>query len=481
MRNLITLLLVLIATCGHAQNWALINPAYRYNYSNDGTDTISNQIFVTHIDTLGVDSFRYELNGVAKLCDTCAGPDLYLWTNDPQFLQRTVNIGSNVWHFHGPGSFVILPQADIGTSWLLDTLANVQATITSIVTVDQFGVDIPRKTVGLSNGDVLVFSEEYGILSWSGHSLIGVHGPDVGSLVPSLSAFFPYQAGDVVQYIRGYGNCWPCNGYESLFKIEINGSNVLNTAIAWDGWFTSYTHHWHAPFSGNVSHWYTYANEPTNWIAGSGEFPFFDLIRSYPGQLVWPVTWSGNNWSEHGCIAKHGIDENGRYTITCDTLPGPSHFIWQFSEVSEGLIEFFPQVDVCLESQPCGALYREGSGLVYYRWNFFETSMSYVLDATVVGGDTTGVVLTDDQILAVSEPGRVTGAIRPSPNPASDLISITNAAIGTTVRVVASDGRLMIEQRISSSNETINVRDLKVGMYVLRIEGMLPQRFMIVR
>lgn len=49
-------LVAIIASCAsiaQAQNWALLNPAYRYNYSNDGTDTISNQIRVMDVDTLG--------------------------------------------------------------------------------------------------------------------------------------------------------------------------------------------------------------------------------------------------------------------------------------------------------------------------------------------------------------------------------------------------------------------------------------------
>ena len=75
------LLLPCIQTCDHAQaptpllcsfirssfctELGLDQPDYKYNYSNDGTDTISNQVFVTHVDTLGVDSFRYELNRIA--------------------------------------------------------------------------------------------------------------------------------------------------------------------------------------------------------------------------------------------------------------------------------------------------------------------------------------------------------------------------------------------------------------------------------
>ncbi|MBL0043901.1 MAG: hypothetical protein IPP33_05645 [Flavobacteriales bacterium] len=52
MRSL-TFISLLFCSVVSAQNWALLNPAYKYNYSNDGSDTISNRIFVTHIDTLG--------------------------------------------------------------------------------------------------------------------------------------------------------------------------------------------------------------------------------------------------------------------------------------------------------------------------------------------------------------------------------------------------------------------------------------------
>jgi len=157
--RLLALLFFCLSLTANAQNWALLNPAYKYNYSNDGTDTISNQIRVMQVDTLGPDSFRYELNRVVELCDTCAGPNLHLWTDAPQFMQRTVNVGQSAWHFHGPGSFVVFPPAPLGASWLFDTLANVQATITSIDTVDQFGSDVPRKTIGLSTGEVLIISE----------------------------------------------------------------------------------------------------------------------------------------------------------------------------------------------------------------------------------------------------------------------------------------------------------------------------------
>jgi hypothetical protein len=257
----LALLIFCLSLSANAQNWALLNPAYKYNYSNDGTDTISNQVFVTHIDTLGPDSFRYELNTITELCDTCQGPQLFLKTNSPEFLQRRVRAGATVWHFSDPGSFVILPLRDVGMPWLFDTLANVQATVTLIDTVDQFGASVPRKTIQLSNGNVIQLSEAYGILNWIDHTLIGVQGAEVGSLIPTVAGFFPYQAGDVIQYRKEYNNCCPFNGHDSQFKITIAQTEDQDSAIVLTGWMTGYTHHYQEFSLGSFYHWYTYVDE----------------------------------------------------------------------------------------------------------------------------------------------------------------------------------------------------------------------------
>ena len=70
MRKLILLCCLLQCALLSAQNWALTNPDYKYNYSNDGTDTISNQIFVMETQVLGLDSILYFMNPVAKFSVT---------------------------------------------------------------------------------------------------------------------------------------------------------------------------------------------------------------------------------------------------------------------------------------------------------------------------------------------------------------------------------------------------------------------------
>ena len=124
MRGL-ALLPVLLCVAAFAQNWALLNPAYKYNYANDGTDTISNQIFVTHIDTLGVDSFRYELNRIGVVCDTCVFTSSNCWGEDqtvirlhrPQFLGGEAIEKDGIWWLTTTDTLRIEPAAHLGATW----------------------------------------------------------------------------------------------------------------------------------------------------------------------------------------------------------------------------------------------------------------------------------------------------------------------------------------------------------------------------
>lgn len=477
MRSPLLLFLALLGMGAGAQNWALLNPAYKYNYSNDGSDTISNQVFVTHIDTLGPDSFRYELNTVTELCDTCQGPQVFLNTNNPQFLQRKVTAGAMVWHFSDPGSFVLLPHMSVGQPWLFDTLASVQATVTLIDTVDQFGMSIARKTIQLSNGNVIELSEAYGILNWVDHTLIGVQGAEVGTLIPPVSAFYPYQAGDVIQYRTEYNTCWPCYGHDSQFKITIAQTEDLDTAIAITGWMTGYTHHYQESNLGNISHWYTYFDEATTWIAGSGTLPFFDLIRSYPGQLVGPAaSQTGDVWPMLVGIARHGIDTNGRTIMRCEPIPGVGYFSQPISSTSGPLVEVFAQFESCSDAQPpCGVEYREGTGLVHYGGSFFDRQESFVLDGTVMAGDTTGVLLTDDQLLAVQD-ASLTNMSGVFPNPANERLTFPPSVTEIEWLVLDVSGRIRAKGRLGVGAHCIDVQALQPGAYVLHLADRHRQR-----
>jgi hypothetical protein len=487
-RSILLPALISLSASANGQNWALLNPAYKYNYANDGTDTISNQIFVTRIDTLGVDSFRYELNGVAELCDTCAGPALYLWTNSPQFLQRSVNVGSGVWHFHDPGSFVILPQALTGEPWLFDTLATVQAMITSIDTVDQFGSSVARKVIALSDGGQLTISETYGILAWNNRELIGVQGPQMGRLIPSIEQFFPFGPGDILQYAWGHVGCHPCIGEDGIFRNTIVSTDISAASVLFTCDRVAYTHHYETDWNFNTSHWYTYDNGPSIWEAGRTELPFFDLIHSYPGQFIAPRTTEITYGSQWGCIAQHELTTDGRYRISCDTLSwaeGPSHFLDIWSTNTSDLVECQPRNYNTMPDQESGAVYEEGSGLTLYRSVYFDGFEYYVQDASVIAGDTSGTLLTQDQLLTIRDQ-QPFPSVTLHPDPADHTLTVdTSSPLPISWLVLSISGQPMLSGLADRMNSrTIDVSILPIGSYLMELhteQRTLHQHFIIVR
>ncbi len=496
MRTVLLVALILIGLGMHGQDWALINPAYKYNYSNDGSDTISNQIFVTHIDTLGVDSFRYELNLIAKVCDTCTAPGLLLLLNQPQFMQRKADVGPTVCHFHDPGSLVLLPQANLDESWTYDTLANITATVSAFGTIQIFGTDVLRKVISLSNGDSIVISEPYGALNWAGHELIGGHGPHVGLLLPSLEDLFPYQAGDVVEYSVGEGGYDGFSGYSGShrkYNFMVASGNVEGTGIEFTGQYVEHRWDWVDPDGGPL---YTSGHLTTigsSWTAGAPEFPWSDLQVSYPGQLVRGRVHE-NIWSPPdtaACIAKHWINEDGVQMIGCEPicLPDCSNGQWTLTfddpsliVVDDGPVQVQPISYVYPDSPDgCGLQYRSGLGFEYYRGCYFEWGEHYELMGAVINGDTIGTVHSHEEIIALSVGHPTDRSNIVAPNPASSRIQLANATVGSMVRITDLSGRIVLSHRIVSVNATIDVRALPPGVYVLITEGIRAQRFVIAR
>ncbi len=493
-------LVAIIASCAsvaHAQNWALLNPAYRYNYSNDGTDTISNQIRVLDVDTLGVDSFRYELNPIAKVCDTCTAAGLFLLLNQPQFMQRRVNVGSTAWHFHDPGSFVLLPHANMGENWIFDTLANITATVTAVDLMEVFGSDVQRKVISLSDGGSIVISEPLGVLSWNGHELIGEHGPELGRLAPSVEEMFPYHTGDVVEYSTQHGGT---DGFSSnygqarLYKFTVASGSPTEVAMVFDGAMIDHRWNWTSYWNGPAHVTYGHQNSFGNtWTAGRPELPWADLLTSYPGQLI--GHWSENDmWSDSlVCIADHGIDDMGRYTIRCKDVQDPSligeppgHFMTTYAEpLAPDDLRVAQVRNWCPGSpdQACGVLYTAGTGLNWLHGNYFESFEEYVLLGSVMNGDTIGTVDTDEYVITLTVHEGVTNLNLRSiaPNPASDHITFAGATGNETITIRDLEGRLVRTARMTSAQERIPVSDIAPGMYLISVDGMLPQRFMIMR
>ncbi len=500
MRTLSTLLLITITSLSFGQDWALINPAYRYNYANDGTDTISNQVFVTDIDTLGVDNFRYELNRVVELCDTCEvlSGSLTVFPNAPQWLGGEVRVLNEVWHFRGEGSRVLFPHADEGFTWLFDTLSGVWAEMGVTLQTSTFGSVDEHRTILLDNGGALLISRDHGVLQWeSGHDLVGINGPQLGITIPALADFFPYANGDMVEYEKFYGGCdglGGCEGRATEFKFTVDQGIPTDSSTIWSGWMTSH-HIWSFQTGGpggpnNFVH--SYMNGPGEWISGLPELPWAELLRSYPGQLIERRHFLDPEFpAPNYCIAQHRLDELGRYVIGCRAFPQDQnntfgHFFHSDEQVlneNDPIQLWGPEDWNDVGGPSAGVNFTKDLGLVSFTGNYFERTEHYLMRGLLLQGDTVHGSLTDDSIILRITPSQTNANISITPNPASDRISLVGLPTGVKV-IQIRDLTGRTHQTIRSNGQgrvEIDVSRLGSGLYLVKADDMQPHRLVISR
>ncbi|MBL0128072.1 MAG: T9SS type A sorting domain-containing protein [Flavobacteriales bacterium] len=474
----------------NAQNWALLNPAYRYNYSNDGTDTISNQIRVMHIDTLGVDSFRYELNLIGVVCDTCpaslGGPcdGCFVRVNQPQFLGYDCIRTGNNWTFNGMDTVLIRSDAEVGETWIFNTANAINATVDDAWSEDVFGVPDTLRRILLSDGDSILLSRSYGIVYFGiggqHFDLIGVEGAGVGRLFPDLLDYFDYQVGDELTYglsctyqINPQGGS-PYPSMRSHYwkavitdRIETEDSVIYSTSVARTypnlQWTSTYDCTWPMPTD--------------QWFFGRTDIAAdHPILSAYPGQVMdtsicWMQSIAMNRY-----IADFSTTSDGRACIRAQDLGmvgGNSTKTFNLThEVTENT---YP-----LNYFPFEVWYEQGIGLrsVVYIHNY-PIGQRVDLVGAIVNGDTIIPPPSIDWDMSIEEESDP--ELQVFPNPASDFILLSSSVPGTTCSITDLQGRTIHQHRITSTNERIDVQALPQGVYVLVMDGIRPQRFLIAR
>lgn len=493
MRTVVLILVLLAASASNAQNWALLNPAYKYNYSNDGTDTISNQIFVTHIDTLGPDSFRYELNRIGVVCDTCpaslGGPcdGCYVRVNQPQFLGFDCIRSGGDWLFLGPDTFLIRSDASVGATWSFNAGAGITATVDAEWSDSSFTLPDTLRRILLSNGDTLILSNTFGVtrfdLSGVHFDLLGVEGAGVGRLFPDPMAYFDYQPGDHLIYkvisVWWYtpnGGPWFHAPHYYFHEVVITGRTDLvdtvdyTTSVARSIDFTSYPGwlidepNWTPP----LDHWS---------FDRTGLLLDHPILSAYPGEVLdTAICWSSDY--DAGFIVRQGIAADGRSVLYSQTLGTAFGAPTSGFDSSQAIMpDLFPSIN----EVNINILYEEGLGIrkVEFKGGWLGASLSVELVGAIIGGDTIIPPPAINWQVGMTE--EHFSDFKLFPNPTDDAFTVTGISEGRTLTILDLEGRLVRTARISSENETINVRDLQAGVYLLRIEGLRPQRFIITR
>ena len=508
MRNLILLFLVLQCGALSAQNWALINPDYKYNYSNDGTDTISNQIFVTHIDTLGVDSFRYELNLIGLRCDTCVASlgsycdGSFIRTDQPQFLGFSVLTNQWDWHLtSGTDEQRIISNAQVGNAWLFDPVGPIGATVVSISGGMILGQVDSLKLIALSNGDSIILSKDHGLVRYPNligpvdhYDLIGTQNPQLGHVIPGIADFFGLQPGDVVEYARSRGSAyWPVLfASNTITKRTIQSRTVINDTIHFNVISTSsHNEGWHDETTQQGFHQSYSGTGPEDWSIPNSDLPSLDLLTSYPGQVYRSTYLFGPDVDQSPidasivCIAEHGLGANGEYFIRARYMPGigACSGFSLLSPTDSVAPDLYGDHGFFMSMDTTNLLYETSVGFIAFNGEQFERGGSYLLVGAVIDGDSIGTLTPDDVLLGVpsvhDQPELSLG-----PVPADDILHVLGTSSLRMVQVWDMQGQLLLDRSPSSSQIDLDVSDLAVGVYVLHVidrQGQRTQRFTIAR
>lgn len=495
MRTMLAAAACCFAMQALAQDWALLNPAYRYNYSNDGTDTISNQIRVMQVDTLGPDSFRYELNLIGVVCDTCpaslGGPcdGCFVRVNQPQFLGYDCIRTGDDWTFNGVDTFLIKSSASLGDTWVFRN--GVIATIDQVWAAEVFGIQDSLKRVLLSDGDTILLSRLSGIVGFeqSGeyHDLLGVEGAGVGRLFPDPLDYFDFQPGDELTYqIRAVREQYNPGGPITYVPVDIFQRIVI---IARYQTLDTLQYSTSTAAGGYLS---TNLNSSPDWTMPAGTWTFtrqallakHPILGAYPGEVLdTSICWVEDFEYQPRYLASSGLTMDGRFALTSRPLRNiPTGTTCAFDSFLEPMPGLHPVIS---NSARVNLKYEEGRGLIdveyIHPWGFgyneFGTRVQLV--GAILSGDTIFSPPAVSWTVGTIEEPATDFTIRP--NPTSEFLLLSALVPGTRCSITDIQGRVVHQQRITSTNERIDVQALHPGAYLLLLDGLAPQRFIIAR
>lgn len=251
------LLIALFHSYSFSQNWNVITPFYKYNYSPNLSGY--EKTITIHVDSTkisGADSVYY-LNRIL----VPYGTDKMI-KNAPQFLQRKMikkNNGDVI--FQDPTSFLIKPLNSVGSSWIFDTLNSISAQVASSNYISILGNFDSIKYIILSSLDTIIVSKNYGLVRFSNsyispiqYFLSGIEGPNIGLLVPGFKDIFDFNIGDVFEYYKHYdhitGTVFSSWHENTNYKYTIQSKNLIGDTIIY-GVYVFKKDTIYAPGSGN--------------------------------------------------------------------------------------------------------------------------------------------------------------------------------------------------------------------------------------
>lgn len=504
--RLLLSLFVLITCSIYAQNWSPVNATESFNFRLDNDVVVTSTIKSTSVTANSNDS-TFALNTV--MCDSCitivGGPiqgcdSCYGWKNKPQFFGREMVLTNSGWcNFRDPVNQVINLLAVVNDPWLFDTTANVTATVISSAFSSVMGFPDSVKTVLLSTGDTIQFSKNYGIVQWpngygqnSYYRLVGIHGRNIGTLVPRMMDYFNFSVGDLFEYHgKTTSGATPqqvyyVHQYEIMNKI-VSGDTVTYSVDSYriDSNYTttfwppvttmtvafSGLQHLTMVFIDSADH---FGNKFNNQLMRQSN-------RIYDSFSPWMTPFPEYFDS---CYYRCGLflDSNSLHAIHIGPIPNPNYnfpgnhimYSGSITPSSDTLMPFDFNTFGMNGGKTIALTLTEGLGqtFTFYDDNF-EWMWGEKLWAYRKGNDTVGTFTNKLLFDGISEQERML-AVYVFPNPSSGVINIQLPAnTNADISILDLQGRVVKTFAKQSGQITLQAADLVDGIYLLDVRSSL--------
>lgn len=426
------------------QGWQPLYPADRCHFRHSDSVLLTHTLLTDSVVVQADGASRYALNRVVADCDTCTEPAKL--RNQGQFLQENAQSRANgSWLFEGKRSFVLFPQAPVGATWLMDTAGNIRATVVSVEAGAVLGEVDSLKTIQLSNGSLLVLSQNHGLLRFPDldhggfFQLAGIENRHLGEHPPTWMDFHQFAVGDVFQrrssapiFPGEWGTAYGLTQsriLEKFWDLDTLKYRVQRRSRSW--------REWSGPpgtkYQLDTVTWSFHPSTAPIWTAG------------YMGQLAYPIEQVPEYLASHLQYRPHALygPTWALGTPPQQTLPNCSLYHY---EPAHSNTEILP-------CDPCFTFwhsYAAGLGLTSFQSACFEAFQSEVLEGFVKNGDTTGTVSPDSEwSVAVVEVEDGLRAVSVQPNPAQgawQLVWTQPLSAGTRLTVYNAAGKMVLQQ-----------------------------------
>jgi hypothetical protein len=451
-----------------SQNWNLINPDFRYNYSKNDESIISITIWIDSLSLNESSDTVYHLNRIVMDCDTCEslflynGPSRFAFYNQPNFLQREVIVTDTTYWFVSPNSFVFYPKEKVSYNWIYDSINYITANIISANDSIVFGTIDSVKTIQLSNQDTIIISKEFGILQFDDindnrYFLVGIDNL-FGDSVPDFFEFYNFSVGDIFEYTGryysvGYGR------YTYREKVYIISKTIYKDSVIYDVHIKYYEFD---DYGKDYPFYEPYKNSYDSiWIF---KYSTNHHANRYNNELI-PFLDISYNWHSFPPFAdytysKFYYDLENRFTKSigsyenCDFMS-----IYDTSQhILERRCDYFDAYEI---------IYTVGLGTVYYDHTGFEWTDRRELVAYVKDNDTTGTITEDEFFTNIDNKSYLNSVIF-YPNPAIDKIFVKteNEQIVDEIKIIGLDGQIY---KASTYSNEISIKELKPNLYIIEI------------